>query len=134
MNMKDPRTPDAMRSEAPWPARLADDYLTAALGGLPELGSLRLAAWAHMLGFRGHFSTKSRAYSTTFSALRAERIQHQREQAIDDSLWPTPEADNTIVIAHWQFARRGHSPLTPLPAAEAILDAPSSSPTGGGES
>jgi hypothetical protein len=104
------------------------------LGKLLELGSLRLAAWAHMLGFRGHFSTKSRAYSTTFSALRAERIQHQREHAIDDSLWPAPEADNTIVIAHWQFARKGHSPITPLPAAEASLDAPSSSPTGGGES
>ena len=104
------------------------------LGGLPELSSLRLAAWAHMLGFRGHFSTKSRAYSTTFSALRAERAQHQREHATDDSLWPAPEADNTLVIAHWQFARRGHSPVTPLPAADACLDSPSSSPTGGGQS
>ena len=83
---------------------------------LPELSSLRLVGWAHMLGFRGHFSTKSRAYSTTFSALRAERIQHQREHATDDSLWPASEADNTLVIAHWQFARRGHSPVTPLPA------------------
>ena len=26
------------------------------LGRLPELGSLRLAAWAHMLGFRGHYA------------------------------------------------------------------------------
>ena len=43
------------------------------LGKLPELANLRLAAWAHMLGFRGHFSTKSRHYSTTFGALRAER-------------------------------------------------------------
>ena len=104
------------------------------LGGLPELGSLRLAAWAHMLGFRGHFSTKSRAYSTTFGALRAERIQHQREHTMDDSLWPAPEADNTLVIAHWQFARRGHSPITPLPTADVSLDPPSSSPTGGGQS
>ena len=103
------------------------------LGKLPELGSLRLVGWAHMLGFRGHFSTKSRAYSTTFSALRAERIQHQREHAIDDSLWPAPEADNTLVIAHWQFARRGHSPVTPLPA-DTDLDSPSPSPTRGGQS
>ena len=43
------------------------------LGKLPELDDLRLAAWAHMLGFRGHFSTKSRRYSTTLGALRAER-------------------------------------------------------------
>jgi hypothetical protein len=95
---------------------------------------MRLAAWAHILGYRGHFSTKSRVYSTTFSALHAERIQHQREHAIDDRLWPAPEADNTIVIAHWQFARRGHPPITPLPAADASLDAPSFSPTGGGQS
>ena len=32
---------------------------------------MRLAARAHMLGFRGHFSTKGRTYSTTFGALRA---------------------------------------------------------------
>jgi hypothetical protein len=28
------------------------------LGALPELADLRLAEWAHMLGFRGHFFTK----------------------------------------------------------------------------
>jgi hypothetical protein len=43
------------------------------LGHVPELEDLRLTAWAHMLGFRGHFSTKSRAYSTTLGALRAAR-------------------------------------------------------------
>ena len=42
------------------------------LGELPQLKELRLAAWAHMLGFRGHFSTKSRAYSITLGALRAD--------------------------------------------------------------
>lgn len=35
------------------------------LGARPELADLRLRAWAQMLGFRGHFSTKSRRYSTT---------------------------------------------------------------------
>jgi hypothetical protein len=35
------------------------------LGGRPGLGKLRLREWAHMLGFGGHFSTKSRRYSTT---------------------------------------------------------------------
>jgi hypothetical protein len=34
------------------------------LGGRRELEGLRLRAWAHMLGFRGHWSTKSRRYST----------------------------------------------------------------------
>ncbi len=46
------------------------------LSKLPGLGGLRLAAWAHMLGFSGHFSTKSRTYSTTLGALRADRAQH----------------------------------------------------------
>jgi hypothetical protein len=86
-----------------------------------------------MLGFRGHFSTKSRAYSTTFGALRAERAQHQREHARDDSLWPAPEADNTLVIAHWQFARRGHFPVTAQPAVAASLGSPPPSPTKGGQ-
>jgi transposase-like protein len=34
-----------------------------------------------MLGFRGHFSTKSRRYSTTLGALRAARAAHQRQDA-----------------------------------------------------
>jgi hypothetical protein len=43
------------------------------LGGRPQLDRLRLRAWAHMLGFGGHWSTKSRRYSTTFTLLRRER-------------------------------------------------------------
>ncbi|MFF9337937.1 replication initiator, partial [Streptomyces albogriseolus] len=45
------------------------------LGARKELADLRLRAWAHMLGFRGHFSTKSRRYSTTLGALRDARAQ-----------------------------------------------------------
>jgi hypothetical protein len=44
------------------------------LGGHPELDGLRLRAWAHMLGFGGHWSTKSRRYSTTFTLLRRARV------------------------------------------------------------
>ncbi len=40
------------------------------LGGHPEVEELRLRPWAHMLGFRGHYSTRSRCYSTTLTALR----------------------------------------------------------------
>jgi len=36
---------------------------------------LKLARHAHRLGFGGHFLTKSREYSTTFSALRTARVQ-----------------------------------------------------------
>jgi hypothetical protein len=43
------------------------------LDARPELADLRLRAWAHMPGFRSHFSTKSRRYSTTLGALRDAR-------------------------------------------------------------
>ena len=39
----------------------------------PQHAHLRLRQWAHMLGFRGHFSTRTRHYSTTLAHLRAER-------------------------------------------------------------
>ena len=70
-----------------------------------------------MLGFRGHFSTKSRVYSTTMTALRAERAQHQRESGATASLWPEPEDDTTLVIGHWQFVGQDYrlSPPSPHP-------------------
>ena len=40
----------------------------------------RLRNWAHMLGFGGHFLTKSRHYSVTFRLLREERAIWQRTQ------------------------------------------------------
>jgi hypothetical protein len=56
------------------PAHVAELVRTCwELGGRPQLDSLRLRAWAHMLGFRGHWSTKSRRYSTTFTVLRRAR-------------------------------------------------------------
>ncbi len=46
------------------------------LGGYRHLKELRLRKWAHALGFRGHCFTKSRRYSTTFTALRQARHEH----------------------------------------------------------
>ena len=47
-----------------------------------QLGSTRPAsrcrAWAHMLGYGGHFLTKSRRYSVTFGQLRQARTDHRR--------------------------------------------------------
>jgi hypothetical protein len=37
-----------------------------------------LRRWAHMLGYRGHFATKSRRYSTTMRVLRAARRDWMR--------------------------------------------------------
>ena len=83
------------------------------LSKLPGLEGLRLAAWAHMLGFRGHFSTKSRTYSITLGALRADRAAYQREQAIAAGLMPDLASDSTLVLAQWHFAGRGHQFTTP---------------------
>jgi hypothetical protein len=41
-----------------------------ALGGEPALTGLRLRQWPHMLGFRGHWSTKSRCYLAFVRGLR----------------------------------------------------------------
>jgi hypothetical protein len=40
-----------------------------------ELPGIR--RWAHMLGFRGHFATTSRAFSTTMGALRTARSDYR---------------------------------------------------------
>jgi hypothetical protein len=44
--------------------------------GKATYGSLR--RWAHMLGFGGHFLTKARRYSVTFTALRQARVAYRR--------------------------------------------------------
>ena len=50
------------------------------LGGHPHQDFKALRRWAHMLGYRGHFATKSRRYSTTMRALRAARRDWHRRQ------------------------------------------------------
>jgi hypothetical protein len=52
------------------------------LGGLAEYEHLRLRAWAHMLGFRGHFLTKARRYSVTLGALRTARVRYRTNLAL----------------------------------------------------
>ncbi len=74
-----------------------------ALGARKDLEHLRLRAWAHMLGFRGHFSTKSRRYSTTLGALRTARAEWRRAQAAETHTDP----DTTLVLAHWVYAGTG---------------------------
>ncbi|WP_446458945.1 replication initiator [Streptomyces rochei] len=77
------------------------------LGARKDLEHLRLRAWAHMLGFRGHFSTKSRRYSTTLGALRDARAEWRRAQAAATTSDNGPET--TYVLAHWVFAGTGLS-------------------------
>jgi hypothetical protein len=75
------------------------------LGGLAGLAHLRLRAWAHTLGYRGHVLTKSRQYSTTYGALRAVRTAHRAA-----SSGPPLDADTTVTEADWRYVGRGHTP------------------------
>nr|WP_308312763.1 replication initiator [Streptomyces sp. ISL-11] len=81
------------------------------LGALAEYAHLRLRAWAHTLGYRGHILTKSRAYSTTYTALRAQRAEHERPTV------QLPDNAHTIDDAQWRYIGSGHSPGAALIAA-----------------
>jgi replication initiator protein RepSA len=96
------------------PAHVADLVRACwELGGRPELFQLRLRAWAHMLGFRGHWSTKSRRYSTTMTVLRRARVAFAKRRRARDGVpldaWDRPEDDQAvIVVASWVFVGSGY--------------------------
>jgi len=88
------------------PAHVAELVRAAwELGGRPELEDLRLRPWAHMLGFGGHWSTKSRRYSTTFTVLRRARVAFAKRRRAGDGVpldaWGRPEDQAVIVVASW---------------------------------
>ncbi|CAO0835988.1 Replication initiation protein OS=Streptomyces microflavus OX=1919 GN=G3I39_26200 PE=4 SV=1 [Streptomyces microflavus] len=73
----------------------------------------KLRDWAHMLGFRGHFSTKSRAYSTTLGALRQVRADYRAAEQRAALGLPDPDDHpeaTTLTLAHWAYAGNGHTP------------------------
>jgi hypothetical protein len=59
-----------------------------------------------MLGFRGHFLTKSKHYSTTFGAIRGERRTFRVRQMFE-SLGVEP--DSVVVVNDWQYASTGYN-------------------------
>ena len=59
-----------------------------------------------MLGFRGHFLTKSQRYSVTFTDLRAERAAW-RHQELLDRFGVTD--DDVIVINDWRVIGQGYA-------------------------
>ncbi len=74
------------------------------VGANPHEDFRALRRWAHMLGYRGHFATKSRRYSTTMRALRSARRDWQRRQH------PNLDAyrDNTVITeTDLEWAGRG---------------------------
>lgn len=72
----------------------------------------RLRRWAHMLGFGGHFATKSRRYSTTRAALKTARRQwrrahHYGRRAQHQTAEHTDE-ETTLVVGNLTFAGIGY--------------------------
>ncbi|SNS84132.1 hypothetical protein SAMN05216252_10969 [Actinacidiphila glaucinigra] len=85
----------------------------------------KLLDWAHMLGFRGHFSTKSRRYSTTLGALRQVRADYRAAQQRAALGLPDPDdcpEATTLVLAHWAYAGHGHTPGESVLAASIARD------------
>jgi hypothetical protein len=99
-----------LRSGTPRDVRLPDHLRTLVemawvLSKQAKVESLRLRLWAHTCGFRGHFLTKSRRYSTTFEALRAERQRWRIAQRQPDS--DVPDQDQ-IEVREWMFEGTGY--------------------------
>jgi hypothetical protein len=70
-----------------------------------RLSYTRLRRWAHMLGFGGHFSTKSRHYSTTLRALREARATWRREQ--HRTAEHLTNTETTLIIGNYTYADTG---------------------------
>jgi hypothetical protein len=83
------------------------------LGKRPATAQLGLNRWTHMLGYCGHFLTKSRRYSVTFTALRQARISHRRAQRHPDGEkdpWGRDLDEHIVLlISAWQYAGTGHA-------------------------
>jgi hypothetical protein len=92
----------------------------------PDLAALKLHNWAHQLGFGGHWSTRSRAYSTTMTRLRRDRADYARRQAFHGGIpldaWGRPEDTSTVLVLR-EFAYAGTGWLTNAPRVLAAASA-----------
>jgi hypothetical protein len=87
----------------------------------------RMCRWLHMLGFHGHFTTKSRAFSTTLGRLRETRRRWRSQNPLPgafpdpdslDQLDDDQDATESTLVIRWRFDGMGHRTL-----AEAALAA-----------
>jgi hypothetical protein len=99
------------------------------LGGREQYARLNLRRWAHMLGFRGHFLTKSRRYSTTFRAIRDERRAWRLLDTLDRLARETDDPgdvaadlDTVTVVNDWRLVGIGHRDHAERELAMAIAE------------
>jgi hypothetical protein len=93
------------------------------LGGVGALELLNLREWTHMLGYGGHFSTKSRRYSTTLGVMRADRARFRRDEARSFAgLDPLPEEHEIVRAGSWQVAGAGYRNASEETWAEIIRE------------
>jgi hypothetical protein len=90
------------------------------LGGLEELTWLKLRQWAHMLGYGGHFSSKSRQYSTTLTAIRVSRTEFKAREARQAAGVPELPDVPLFRIGSWQVAGTGYLTAAEETWAESI--------------
>ncbi|MQM28702.1 replication initiator [Glycomyces albidus] len=89
------------------------------LGGREEYAELNLRRWAHMLGFRGHFLSKSRAWSTTLGELRNIRARFRLAETLE--ALGVDEAD-VLVVNDWEAVAFGHDTDAEREYAQAIAE------------
>jgi hypothetical protein len=75
--------------------------------GPPASPYLKLRRWAHMLGYGGHFLTKSRRYSITFAMLRDQRVVFRRAQSSGPETVAAQAEPTTLVVNFLAFVGAG---------------------------
>ena len=76
------------------------------LGVEPHLRHLKLRRWAHTLGYRGHWATRSRRYSTTLTALRDTRRNWRSANA--GAVVAALSETTVVLVAGWAYAGSGY--------------------------
>jgi hypothetical protein len=77
------------------------------LARLPDYRETALINWAHMLGYRGHCTTRSATYSTTLTKLRSDRAEHRAAQRREALGLPEVDPSAVVVDGDWKFIGSG---------------------------
>jgi len=81
------------------------------LGAEGSYRELHVRRWAHTLGFRGHFATKSRRYSTTFGELRLIRQRWRTAESGVMELefgFKSDQAGGNLYMREWRVLGVGY--------------------------